>query len=483
MIVKFFANKKGGGVSSIDYLLDKRVQQGTARIINGDEKLTRSLIQSMSQKHKACVGCLSFEEKNIDEGIKQEIITSFENTFLTPAMKGRYNILWVEHTDKGRLELNFVIPKIDLESKKAFNPYFHKADYKRKDIWTDYTNLKYNFTDPKNPEKQNTIQGSKKEIGLIRDYETLDKVLHEQVRQGKINSREQIILFLELSNIEVTRQGKDYLSIKLPDSKKAKRFKGDIYNEQFKSDRSIESIHSRKNERERAYYKRDNQAILRELEQELIGYINSKSKFYEAGNSRQQTDYKRELQGGNTENTTRAIGIQVDSDNNQLLFRGGSISDNVSSIQVKAEHDNIRNRIDSRNRKTTNRNNALSRQIGKIVSDDKKTTEKARAIIESRRERTRASQDKIRENGGKLQADITEHRDKLQGIGRTTRERLQREIAELTRNNNGIQKIIQGIKDAVSRIGNGLKIAPEKIKEIITKQKEPIKRENKGFSR
>lgn len=77
----------------------------------------------MTQKHKTCVGCLSFEEKNIDENIKKELMESFENALLTPEMQGRYNILWVEHTDKGGLELNFVIPKIDLESKKAFNPF------------------------------------------------------------------------------------------------------------------------------------------------------------------------------------------------------------------------------------------------------------------------------------------------------------------------------------------------------------------------
>ncbi|OCS02378.1 relaxase/mobilization nuclease domain protein, partial [Campylobacter fetus subsp. testudinum] len=70
MLVKFFASKSGGGVGSINYLLDKRVNQGTAKILQGDENLTRDLINSMSQKHKTCVGCLSFEENNIDENSK-----------------------------------------------------------------------------------------------------------------------------------------------------------------------------------------------------------------------------------------------------------------------------------------------------------------------------------------------------------------------------------------------------------------------------
>lgn len=63
MICKFFKTQKGGGVSSVDYMLNERVNQGTARILKGDEFLTRELIKSMSQKHKTCVGVLSFEEK------------------------------------------------------------------------------------------------------------------------------------------------------------------------------------------------------------------------------------------------------------------------------------------------------------------------------------------------------------------------------------------------------------------------------------
>ena len=62
MVVKFFSDKRGGGIGSLNYLLDKkRVEQGTAKILSGDEHSTRDLIMSMSQKHKTCVGCLSFE--------------------------------------------------------------------------------------------------------------------------------------------------------------------------------------------------------------------------------------------------------------------------------------------------------------------------------------------------------------------------------------------------------------------------------------
>lgn len=289
MIVKFFANKSGGSGASIDYLLDKeRVEKGTARILQGDERLTRELIKSMSQKNKVCVGCLSFEEANISEELKKELMQSFESMLFTQEMQGRYNILWVEHTDKGRLELNFVVPKIDLESQKAFNPYFHIADCKRKDLWTDYVNLKHNFTNPKDPAKENTIQGSKKELGLIKDYQALDKYLHEQVSEGIISSREDILSLLKDNNIEVSRMGKDYISVTLPNSNKSKRFKGGIYDEKFTSISELGEISRSDKERERAFRERNTPAEIDRIKQQLDNHIQHKARFYAERNAREK---------------------------------------------------------------------------------------------------------------------------------------------------------------------------------------------------
>ena len=119
MVVKFFSNKKGGSVKALDYLFNEREKNGTARVLVGDEQLTRNIINSISFKHKVCVGCLSFEEENL----KYKIMEDFEKHLLPSLESDQYNILWVEHTDKGRLELNFVIPKIELTRKIALNPF------------------------------------------------------------------------------------------------------------------------------------------------------------------------------------------------------------------------------------------------------------------------------------------------------------------------------------------------------------------------
>ncbi|WP_121280618.1 relaxase/mobilization nuclease domain-containing protein [Helicobacter pylori] len=366
MLVKFWGIKQGGGDGdgSIDYLLNERVEQGTAKVLRGDANLTKSLLLSLTQKHKACVGCLSFEESNINDGLKYELMESFENALLTQEMQGRYNILWVEHTDKGRLELNFVIPRIDLITQKAFTPYYHSADITRIDLWKDCINLKHNFTNPKNIEKQHNIQQHQtknpKNKELLATYEKLDKLIQDNL--GKLfNSRDDIINFLKDNQCEVTRQGKDYISVKLPKEPKTKRLKGLYYHETFRTIADIREqlseVRQREIQREHPNYQRDsgNHAeLLRELENDLHRHIEYKHQYYKQlheFNSKEPREPKeqlprarenqQEIQGNYTRGFTRDKETnsqkfnrepsQENLDTNSNFYRGSS---NHGSIDI-----------------------------------------------------------------------------------------------------------------------------------------------------
>lgn len=241
MLVKFFKNKNGGSAVGIDYLLNKRVEQGTANLLKGNATVTRKILRSLTKKQKLCIGCLSFEEKDIDLDIKQKIIDEFER-LLFGEYKERFNILWVQHVDKGRLELNFAIPKIDIESSMAFNPYYDKVDRPLIDTWQNYVNLKFGFTDPKDPAKAHMLQGSKKELKLIKDYMELERILTDKFINQEFTCRDDILNALKSSDIDITRIGKDYISVKLPNSKKVKRFKGDMFSEEFRDFESLEQL-------------------------------------------------------------------------------------------------------------------------------------------------------------------------------------------------------------------------------------------------
>ena len=236
MLVKFFKNKSGGSIAGINYLLNHRVKNKTAFVLKGSEAVTRRIVSNMTKKQKLCMGCLSFEESDTDLDTKQKVIDEFE-TLLLGGYKERFNVLWVQHVDKGRLELNFAIPKIDLENNMAFNPYYDKTDRALIDAWQNLTNFKFNFSDPKDPAKVHIFQGSRKEIGVIKDYIELEKILTDEFtcRDDNLNA-------LKSSDIDITRIGKDYISVKLPNSKKAKRFKGDMFSEEFRDFESLEQL-------------------------------------------------------------------------------------------------------------------------------------------------------------------------------------------------------------------------------------------------
>ena len=187
---------------------------------------------------------MSFEEDNIDQNVKKELIREFER-IIFGMYRERFNILWIEHIDKGRLELNFVIPKIDLESGLAFNPYYHKVDMPLIDSWQNYTNLRYNFSDPKDPAKSHILQGQRKELSLIKDYIELERILIDKFINQEFTCRNDILKAFNDSNIEITRVGGDYVSVKLLNSKKARRFKGDMFNEKFTSIEAMEQLRSK----------------------------------------------------------------------------------------------------------------------------------------------------------------------------------------------------------------------------------------------
>ena len=236
MIVHFLKNNGGGTASkSMDYMLGKDRDREHAKVLQGNPDLSVKIAESLSFKHKYTLGVLSFEEENISEKDKFEIMQSFEETLLAGLDKEQYNITWIEHVDKGRLELNFIIPKIDLNSGKAMNPYFDKVDRDLVNTWKNVTNYKYGLTNPDDPEKKQSHIIAK---DLPRDKKKLSESIGNSllisITEGKIQTRQDVIKHIESLGLEVARVTPKAISIKDPDGKKNIRLKGEMYEEDFR---------------------------------------------------------------------------------------------------------------------------------------------------------------------------------------------------------------------------------------------------------
>ena len=157
MIVKFFTNGTGSSKGVFDYLLkDKEQPDGKrlgAEVLRGDIDNQAMLIDSLDFKQKYTSGCLSFTETadEVTQEQKNALMDGFEQTIRAGLDVDRVSVSWIEHRDKGRLELNFVFANVDLEHGRAFQPYVHSVDKRRVNAWKDMQNIEHGFTDPSDP--------------------------------------------------------------------------------------------------------------------------------------------------------------------------------------------------------------------------------------------------------------------------------------------------------------------------------------------
>ena len=282
MLVKFLPTYTGGGLGSINYLLNERKAAGTAKVVKGDENLTRAIIKRVSFRQKTCFGVLSFEEKHdfLTEEQKLKIIKDFERALLGDYMLERTNRLWVEHSDKnGRLELNFLIPKIDLITGKSFNPYLAKFDQHRIDLIKRIINDEYNLSSPDDPAKEQTISASKKNIVHYQNLEELDKKLHDLAKEGYIKNRDHMIELLNQSGIEVTRSTKKSITVVLPNQKTKNRLKGGIYDVNFTGAQGLGELGQSSSRRIREFHNRDTQAECERNRRKLEELVEKRDKF------------------------------------------------------------------------------------------------------------------------------------------------------------------------------------------------------------
>ncbi|SGZ18320.1 relaxase/mobilization nuclease domain-containing protein, partial [Moritella viscosa] len=135
MIVKVHARGSGGGSGPVEYLLGKDGDREGATLDRGNPKEIEELIDSSPYAKKYTSGVLSFAEADLDRKTKDNLMSSFEKALLPGLDADQYSCLWVEHRDKGRLELNFVVPNIELQTGKRLQPYYHRADKPRINAW------------------------------------------------------------------------------------------------------------------------------------------------------------------------------------------------------------------------------------------------------------------------------------------------------------------------------------------------------------
>ena len=234
MIVKFHPRGRGGGAGPVDYLLGKDRQREGASVLQGKPEEVRELIDASPYAKKYTSGVLSFAEQDLPPGQREKLMASFERVLMPGLDKDQYSILWVEHQDKGRLELNFLIPNTDLLTGKRLQPYYDRADRPRLDAWQTVINGRLGLHDPNAPENRRAlVTASALPKTKQEASEAITRGLLGLAAAGELKTRQDVTEALERSGFEVVRTTKSSISIADPDGGRNIRLKGALYEQSF----------------------------------------------------------------------------------------------------------------------------------------------------------------------------------------------------------------------------------------------------------
>jgi len=306
MIVQFFDHGTGGGSGPVDYVTsanglvfdefgkiakneNKAItydRDPLPSVISGDPDLIRKLIDSLDFKNKYTSGVLSHapEDGILSSEKEAELIADFERIAFAGLQKDQYSILWVRHTHQNHHELHFVSPRVELSTGKSLNiapPIKSRfengnafpASRKYFDAWRSLWNEREGWADPEDPARarlsrapdhedkitaanlRDRVKAEEKPRDLITNY------LLGMIESGAVINRAGIVEALKEADLEINRQGKDYISVRPEPGAKPIRLKGVIYEQYFDIGQLSREIAEKSTTGERSARKPDDDRI------------------------------------------------------------------------------------------------------------------------------------------------------------------------------------------------------------------------------
>ncbi len=242
MIVRVFSSGTSRG-EAINYLLSDKDYTGANRkikpkIIEGNINTTIEIINSIGRDWKYVSGVIAFRdnEKPTQEQMLN-VIDKFKKTFFAGLSANQYNALFVLHGDKDNHEIHFVVPMTELTTGKRLN--IHPPGQKNLGLYQTFSkvlNQELGYAQivpdplkialPSHKLKSPEFKADNRKNTLLQTH------IKKAIVSGKVQNRNQLCNFLEDElGVHVHRQGKDYISIRLPGDQKNRRLKGPMFEE------------------------------------------------------------------------------------------------------------------------------------------------------------------------------------------------------------------------------------------------------------
>ena len=268
LLMKVFPHGTGDGDRPVRYLIREDIpsrKEHPPEVLRGDPKLTAALINSIERRWKFTSGVLAWHpDDDVNEAQERDVMDTFERVAFVGLEADQRHILWVRHRHAGHHELHFLTPRMELSSGKDFNacPPGWQKDFA---VFRDLFNWREGWARPDDPARARDFLLDKADIlhaqaaRWNRDIKSSDRdeakaaiteLLKDRLTQGDIKSREDVLLILKEEGLHISRTGKDYIGVVVPESGLKIRLKGGIFSEAWKPKKQSPAEEVRPNKQE-----------------------------------------------------------------------------------------------------------------------------------------------------------------------------------------------------------------------------------------
>lgn len=254
MLVKFTRGGRGGGGAVCAYLTDAGRagrEHCAPEVVRGDLDRTRELIDSIARQWTYTHGVLSFAPEDAPSVAEQAAaMDAFEAFAFAGLDPEQFDITWVRHQHTGpevgggRVELHFVTPRMELASGRALNiapPGWERGYSKLRDA----LNLEHGWARPDDPARAREVAfelsppWAQHGFHLKEGKEAVHGYMTALVERGAVHDRASLTQALTEAGLEVTRAGKDYLTVRDPDTNERLRLRGRVYEKDWSHDAEL----------------------------------------------------------------------------------------------------------------------------------------------------------------------------------------------------------------------------------------------------
>jgi len=248
MHIKFLNHGRGSAARAAAYLLDDKDHQNIDRagisVLRGEPHQFAAIADSLpfAQRYTSAVIAWHPDDQPNAQDIERTLV-EFERVAFAGLEPDQYHLFAVQHDEPdGAKHLHILVPRVDLHSGKSMNiapPGWRKTF----DPLRDALNNENGWARPDDLHRQRIYQpqhSAYKDAATIRAglqvepdaKQLITQFVVQRLQSGQIQDREGVLA--TLSEIgEITRQGKDYISIKPDGFDKPIRLKGALYEQQF----------------------------------------------------------------------------------------------------------------------------------------------------------------------------------------------------------------------------------------------------------